>query len=53
MGVISEFGKILSKIESSQNCIQGELPIERLIIYSGEQYRWQCLAFTKIHYGIA
>ena len=46
-GTIDKFEKTLSSIESSTVCIQGELPIERLIIYSGEKYRWQCLVFVK------
>ena len=46
-GTIDKFEKTLSNIESSNVCIQGELPIERLIIYSGERYRWQCLVFVK------
>jgi hypothetical protein len=46
-GKMEEFDKILSEIESSQMCIQGELPVEKFIIYSGEQYRWQCLVFIK------
>lgn len=46
-GTIDKFEKTLSNIESSPVCIQGELPIERLYIYSREQYRWQCLVFVK------
>lgn len=46
-GTIDKFEKILSNIESSTICIQGELPIERLIIYSGDKFNWQSLVFVK------
>lgn len=46
-GKIYEFNETLDEIEKSPTCIQGELPIERLIIFSGERYRWQCLVFAK------
>ena len=46
-GTIDKFEKTLSNIESSNVCIQGELPIERLIIYSGEKYTCRCLVFVK------
>lgn len=46
-GKIHEFEKTLDEIENAPACVQGELPIERLIIFSGEQYRWQCLVYAK------
>lgn len=46
-GKICEFADVLSKIESSDECVQGELPVDRLVIHSGEKYRWQCLVFAK------
>lgn len=47
-GLIGEFDKVLSEIEACQTCIDGELPIERLIIFgnivsSGSD----CLVFSK------
>lgn len=46
-GKIHELDKTLEEIESAPACIGGELPIERLIIYSGKEYRWQCLVYVK------
>lgn len=48
-GTIDKFEKTLSNIESSTFCIQGELPIERLYIYSSDNCRLQCqcLVFVK------
>ncbi len=47
-GFIGEFDKVLSEIEACQTCIDGELPIERLIIFgnmsSGSS---DCLVFSK------
>ena len=42
-----ELDKTLEEIGNTPACIQGELPIKRLIVYSGEKYRWQCLVFSE------
>lgn len=47
-GLIGEFDKVLSEIESCQTCIEGELPIERLIIFSNMMpFGSDCLVFSK------
>ena len=46
-GKINELSDTLDDIERGQACIGGELPIERLIIYSGEKNRGQCLVYVK------
>ncbi len=42
-GKIYELDKVLEEIEKSTVCIQGELPIERLIIFA----KSQCMVFCK------
>ena len=46
-GTMDKFEATLARIESSDVCIQGELPIERLMFYSGSKYNWQSLVFVK------
>lgn len=42
-GKIDELDKVLDEVNTCENCIEGNLPIERLIIYS----ETQCMAFAK------
>lgn len=47
-GLIGEFDKVLSEIEACQTCIDGELPIERLIIFGNTiPFGSDCLVFSK------
>lgn len=42
-GSLADFESVLDQIEGSDECIQGELPIERLIIYAEDQ----CFAYAE------
>lgn len=46
-GSMEKLSDVLDKIGESEECVQGELPIEKLIVYSGDVYRAQCLVFAK------
>jgi len=46
-GFIREFDKVLSEIEACKTCIDGELPIERLIIFGNMSSGSDCLVFSK------
>lgn len=47
-GKIMDFSSVLDDIEKCPNCIEGQLPIERLLVYSKKNN--QCLAFVKNPY---
>ena len=41
------FERVLGRVEASKNCVQGDLPIERLILYAKSEYYQQCFVFSK------
>lgn len=47
-GLISDLSFVLDNIEKCPNCIEGQLPIERMFIYSNTNIN--CLGFVKNPY---
>lgn len=45
-GRIERLDSALDEIAKSEYCVDGELPIVRLIVYSGREWNWQCLVFA-------
>lgn len=46
-GKIYDLSTVLEEVSKSEACIQGELPVKRLIIYSKNNLTSQCLVFAQ------